>query len=67
MRWTARVEASDLDLEDVLCLARQRCTTTLPCLECVAEATIDVLLERDLGPGWSEILQGQPVEEDFPA
>lgn len=61
------MEASDFDLEDVLRLARRLCATTPPCLDCVVEATTDLLLERDLGPGWSEILQGQPVEEAFPA
>ena len=61
------MEATDFDLEDVLRLARQRCTTLPPCLDCVAEATTDLILNRDLGPDWDEILEEHPVEEELPA
>ena len=61
------MEASDFDLEDVLRLARERCTTTPPCLDCVAEATTDLILHRDLAPRWNEVLEAHPVEEEFPA
>jgi hypothetical protein len=61
------MEANDFDLEDVLRLARKRCITTPPCLDCVAEATTDLILNRDLGPAWDEILSENPVEDDVPA
>jgi hypothetical protein len=60
------MERLDFDLECVLRLARERCTIRPPCLDCVAEATTDLILERELGPGWREVLQDRPVDEDFP-
>ncbi len=61
------MEASDrdFDLEDVLRLARERCTTTPPCLDCVAEATTDLILHRDLGPEALEVLGEDPAEHDL--
>jgi hypothetical protein len=60
------MDTADFDLEHVLRLARQRCTSSPPCFDCVAEATTDLILEQELGPGWREVLVERPVDEDFP-
>jgi hypothetical protein len=60
------MEESDFDLGDVLRLARQLCRTTPPCMECVAEATADLVLERELGPDWREALEERPAEDPVP-
>ena len=61
------MDSSDFELERVLRMAQQRCTIRPPCLDCVAEATTDLILERELGPCWREAILERPADEDFPA
>jgi hypothetical protein len=53
----------DIDFAEVLRRANARCTSRPVCLECVGEATAELMLEAELGTAWRQILETLPLEE----